>query len=136
MLLKQMKEMASQSGCCPLVSYISVQTNCRVSLASGPQSHPLLTAVKQEYQVCTIHCKTLVTVDCFDKSTLTSATYQTTAWLSYLVMYLLLTECHQDDRDEEIKHHKGHEHNAGADEESTKHRVVVQNLKGQQIEIP
>lgn len=46
----------------------------------------------------------------------------------YLVMYLLLTECHQNDRDEEVQHHKGHEHNGGADKESPKHWIVIQNL--------
>lgn len=49
-------------------------------------------------------------------------------------MYLLLTERHQDDRDEEVQHHKGHEHNAGADEESTKHWVVIQNLRDEEEE--
>lgn len=44
------------------------------------------------------------------------------------MMDLLLTECHQNDRDEEIQHNKGHEHNAGANEESTKHWIVIQNL--------
>lgn len=44
-------------------------------------------------------------------------------------MYLLLTECHQNDRDEEVEHHKGHKHNTGANEECTKYRIVVKNLK-------
>lgn len=43
-------------------------------------------------------------------------------------MYLLLSERHQDDGDEQVQHHKGHEYNAGADEERTKHRVVIKNL--------
>jgi len=47
-------------------------------------------------------------------------------------MDLLLTECHQNDRDEEVQHHKGHEHNAGADEESSKHWIVSQNLRDQE----
>lgn len=50
-------------------------------------------------------------------------------------MYLLLTECHEDDRDEEVQHHKGHEHNTGADEESTEHWVIIQNLVGEEEEI-
>lgn len=49
-------------------------------------------------------------------------------------MYLLLTERHQDDRDEEVQHHKGHEHDAGADEESSEDRVITQNLKSQEEE--
>lgn len=44
-------------------------------------------------------------------------------------MYLLLTECHQNDRDEEVEHHKGHKHNTGANEECTKYWIVVKNLK-------
>lgn len=48
-------------------------------------------------------------------------------------MYLLLTECHQDDRNKEIQHHKGHKHNAGANEKSAKHRIVIENLKYNQI---
>lgn len=51
------------------------------------------------------------------------------------MMYLLLTECHQDNRNEEVQHHKGHEHNAGADEESTQHWIVIQNLTDQKEEI-
>lgn len=47
-------------------------------------------------------------------------------------MDLLLTECHQNDRDEEVQHHKGHEHNAGADEESSKQWIVIQNLRNQE----
>lgn len=46
-------------------------------------------------------------------------------WVSYLVMYLLLSECHQNDGDEEVQHHKGHKHDAGPDEESTKHWIVI-----------
>lgn len=46
-------------------------------------------------------------------------------------MYLFLTECHKNDRDEEIQHHKGHEHYAWPNEESTKHRIVIKNLKHQ-----
>lgn len=46
-------------------------------------------------------------------------------WMGYLVMYLLLTKCHQDDRYKEVQHHKGHEHDAGANEECTKHWVVI-----------
>lgn len=44
-------------------------------------------------------------------------------------MYLLLTECHQDDRYEKVEHHKGHEHDAGADEKGAKYRIVIKNLK-------
>lgn len=44
-------------------------------------------------------------------------------------MYLLLTERHQNDRDEEVEHHEGHKHNAGANEECTKYWIVVKNLK-------
>ena len=50
-------------------------------------------------------------------------------WASYLVMYLLLTECHQNDRDEEVQDDKGHEHNAGPNEESAEHWIVIQNLR-------
>lgn len=50
-------------------------------------------------------------------------------------MDLLLTECHQNDRDEEVQHHKGHEHNTGADEESTEHWIIIQNLRDQKGEI-
>lgn len=46
-------------------------------------------------------------------------------WVSYLVMYLLLSECHQNDGDEEVQHHKGHKHDAGPNEESTKHWIVI-----------
>lgn len=46
-------------------------------------------------------------------------------WVSYLVMYLLLSECHQNDGDEEVQHHKGHKHDAGPDEESTEHWIVI-----------
>lgn len=46
-------------------------------------------------------------------------------WVSYLVMYLLLSECHQNDGDEEVQHHKGHKHNAGPNEESTEHWIVI-----------
>lgn len=45
--------------------------------------------------------------------------------VSYLVMYLLLSECHQNDGDEEVQHHKGHKHDAGPDEESTEHWIVI-----------
>lgn len=61
--------------------------------------------------------------------------YQVSAWASYLVMYLLLTECHQHNRDEEVEHHKGHEHNTGANEECTKYWIVVKNLKDNATEI-
>lgn len=44
-------------------------------------------------------------------------------------MHLLLTECHQNDRDEEVEHHKGHKHNTGANEECAKYWIVVKNLK-------
>lgn len=44
-------------------------------------------------------------------------------------MYLLLTERHQNDRDEEVEHHEGHKHNAGANEECTKYWIVVKYLK-------
>ena len=47
-------------------------------------------------------------------------------------MDLLLTERHQNDRDEEVQHHKGHEHNAGADEESSEDWIVIQNLRDQE----
>lgn len=46
-------------------------------------------------------------------------------WVSYLVMYLLLSECHQNDGDEEVQHHKGHKHDAGPNEESTEHWIVI-----------
>lgn len=59
----------------------------------------------------------------------------TKTFVSYLVMDLLLTECHQNDRDEEVQHHKGHEHNTGADEESTEHWIIIQNLRDQKGEI-
>lgn len=49
--------------------------------------------------------------------------------MSYLVVYLFLAEGHQDDWDEEVHHHKGHEHNAGPDEESAKHWIIIQNLR-------
>lgn len=50
-------------------------------------------------------------------------------------MYLLLTECHQNDRDEEVEHHKSHKHNAGANEECTKYWIVVKNLRDNKAEI-
>lgn len=40
-------------------------------------------------------------------------------------MDLLLTKSHQNHRDKEVQHHKGHEHNAGANEESSKHWIIV-----------
>lgn len=46
-------------------------------------------------------------------------------------MYLLLTKCHQDDRDKEVQDDKGHKHNAGTNEESTKHWIIIQNLRDQ-----
>lgn len=46
-------------------------------------------------------------------------------------MYLFLTECHKNNRDEEVQHHKGHEHNAGTNKESPEHWIVVQNLADQ-----
>lgn len=46
----------------------------------------------------------------------------------YLVVYLLLVECHEDHWDEEIEHHKRHEHDAGTEEQSTEHRGVIQDL--------
>lgn len=55
--------------------------------------------------------------------------------VSYLVMDLLLSECHQNYRDEQVQHHKGHEHNAGADEESSKHWIIIQNLQDQKEDI-
>lgn len=57
------------------------------------------------------------------------------ACASYLVMYLLLTECHQNDRNEEVEHHKGHKYNARTNEECTKYWVVVQNLNSNKEEI-
>lgn len=50
-------------------------------------------------------------------------------------MYLLLTECHQNNRDEEVEHHEGHKHNTGANEECTKYWIVVKNLKDNAEEI-
>lgn len=55
--------------------------------------------------------------------------------MSYLVMYLLLAERHKNDRDEEVQHHKGHEHDAGADEECAKHWIVIKNLKNQEEDV-
>lgn len=51
---------------------------------------------------------------------------------SNLVVYLLLVEGHEDHRDEEVEHHKRQEHDAGAEEETAEHRVVVQNLQNDQ----
>ena len=50
-------------------------------------------------------------------------------------MYLLLTESHQNDRDEEIQHHKGHEHDAGANEKGPKNWIVIQHLRDQEEDI-
>lgn len=61
--------------------------------------------------------------------------YKVSAWACYLVMYLLLTECHQNDRNEEVEHHKGHKHNTGANEKCTKYWIVVKNLKDNTEEI-
>ena len=43
-------------------------------------------------------------------------------------MFLLFTESHQDDGDEKVQHHKGHEHDAGANEEPTQYWIKIQNL--------
>ena len=45
------------------------------------------------------------------------------------MMDLLLSECHQDDGYEEVQNHESHEDNAGANQESTKQRVIIQNLR-------
>lgn len=54
----------------------------------------------------------------------------------YLVIFLLLTEGHQDDRDKQIQHHKCHKNYAGPNEEGTKNWAVVQDLPGRKPVIP
>lgn len=47
------------------------------------------------------------------------------------MMNLFLSECHKNDRDEEVQYDKGHEHNAGANQEGPKQWVIIQNLRNQ-----
>lgn len=47
------------------------------------------------------------------------------------MMYLLLTECHKNHRDEEVQHHEGHENNTRTNKQSPEHWIVVQNLADQ-----
>lgn len=54
--------------------------------------------------------------------------YNKLLWKFYLMFNLLLLECDQDACNEEIEHYKCHEHDAGANEQSTNYRVVFKNL--------
>lgn len=49
------------------------------------------------------------------------------------MMYLLLTKCHENDRDEKVQHHKGHENNAGTNEKRTKQGIVIQDLRDHKV---
>ena len=47
---------------------------------------------------------------------------------THLIVFLLLTEGHQDDRDKQVQHHKCHKNDAGPNEEGAKHWSIVQDL--------
>lgn len=139
-----------------IVSYIWFQTNCRLSSASGPQSLPLQMAVRTVRYKARIR-KSHVPVSVRMRSHFNK--WDIMLWMCsvfwimieashyneqmtfrhfrhfrlnidiYLVMYLFLTECHKNDRYEEVEHHKGHEHNAGANEKSPKYWIIIKNLR-------
>lgn len=50
-------------------------------------------------------------------------------------MILFFTERHQNDGDEEVQNHKSHKNNAGANQEGTKYRVIIQDLWSQKLDI-
>lgn len=47
----------------------------------------------------------------------------------YLVVFLLVAERLEDDRDENVQHHKCHEDDARENQEGTKHWVQIQDLQ-------